>query len=74
MYVSELNTLLDEYHLLKHLFTLWTEGRIDRTMRDYAEQYYHHESFQDTSVQHTHYAKIQKSRKMLLENLLRRII
>ncbi|MAJ82478.1 MAG: pyrroloquinoline quinone biosynthesis protein PqqC [Legionellales bacterium] len=73
MYVSELNTLLDEYHLLKHPFYIaWTEGRIDRTiLRDYAEQYYHHVKAFPRYISATHsLCEDSKSRKMLLENLV----
>ena len=43
MFSKQLNEKLDRYHLLKHLYKAWNEGKLNReVIKDYAEQYYQH--------------------------------
>ena len=72
MFSKELNTKLDEFHLLKHPFyQAWNEGKLSREIiKDYAEQYYHHVKAFPRYISATHsICENIADRKILLENL-----
>ncbi len=72
MFSKELNTKLDEFHLLKHPFyQAWNEGKLSREIiKDYAEQYYHHVKAFPRYISATHsICEDIEQRKILLENL-----
>jgi pyrroloquinoline-quinone synthase len=72
-FIDELNTKLDELHLLKHPFyKVWDEGKISQdTLKTYAKQYWHHVAAfpRYLSAIHSQCPSI-SDRQMLLENLI----
>ena len=72
MFSKELNTKLDQYHLLNHPFyKSWNEGKLTREIiKDYAEQYYQHVKAFPRYISATHsICEDIEKRKILLENL-----
>ena len=72
-FLEQLNTILDQNHLLKHPFyQMWNEGKLDLAMlQEYAQEYYLQVHNFPTYVSATHAACDDiKIRQMLLENLI----
>ncbi|MCC3412845.1 MULTISPECIES: CADD family putative folate metabolism protein [unclassified Microcoleus] len=72
-FLEQLNSILDQNHLLKHPFyQMWNEGKLDIAMlQEYAQEYYLQVHNFPTYVSATHAACDDiKIRQMLLENLI----
>jgi len=72
MYLKELDTKLDKFHLLKHPFYVaWNNGELNQEiLQDYAEQYYQHIKAFPRYISATHsLCEDIEQRKILLDNL-----